>query len=220
MTKKIKKMSQLIKELISNPVEFENHGRGNELLKCFEGGESLNSLRPLLSHENSSVRGTAMFVVSELGTGGCQLLDAIIPLVEDSDPHIAWDAMESVFLCSNEKLPDSFFVVVRKLESPSGPLRRLAMRLISKASPRQLIGARNRLEEFGKNFLIHGYCLQVLINGKTIDYNSIKQMLDCDKRLVRLYGAIAANRLFQEYPDLLELASLNTDPDVQKFVSE
>ncbi|MES2790543.1 MAG: hypothetical protein V4719_13105 [Planctomycetota bacterium] len=62
---KTTKALQLIRELQSDPVDFENRGRGNELLQFYGEGISLDSLLPLLSHHHVSVRGTAMFVAAE-----------------------------------------------------------------------------------------------------------------------------------------------------------
>ncbi|MES2789348.1 MAG: hypothetical protein V4719_06980 [Planctomycetota bacterium] len=214
------KALQLIRELLSDPVDFENRGRGNELLQFYGDGISLDSLLPLLSHHHVSVRGTAMFVAAELGVRGRPLVDAIAPLVDDSDSHIAWDAMESIFLCTTDTFMERFVVVVKQLGNSSRPLRHLAMRLISKADLAQLLGARSRCEELGEDALVHAKCLQILIDSESGEGRNVREMLDSNIELVRLYGAIAANRLYRMHPELLEYAASNSNQDVGMFATE
>ena len=213
------RISQLIKELLANPVDFENRGRGNELLE-FHCNELLDSIRPLLSHPNDSVRGTAMFVANELGIGSRPLIDAVIPLMNDVVPRTAYDAMESVFLCATDVFADRFVFVVEQLEYTPGVLRQSAMELISKASVSQLYGAKTRCGEIGNSAQIHEKCLQSLIESKVGEIPDVHEMLDSDTELVRLYGVVIAKRIMSKCPKAIEYAAANTNLDVRQFALE
>jgi hypothetical protein len=210
---------QLINELLDDPVDFEHRGRGNEILGLYYDG-ILDSLRPLLSNPNISVRGTAMFVAAELGIGAQPLIDAIAPLTDDPDPHIAWDAMESVLVCGTDIFADRFVVVVKQLENNLAALRHLAMRLISKASPSQLYGAKSRCGELGNTAVVHEQCLQILLDSECSEACDPHEMLESNTELVRLYGAIMAKRTMAICPQALELAASNSNPDVKHFALE
>jgi hypothetical protein len=213
------KVLQLIKELLDDPVDFENRGRGNEILGLYYNG-ILDSIRPLLSHPNASVRGTAMFVAAELGIVSRPLIDAIAPLTDDLDPHIAWDAMDSVLVCATDIFADRFVFVVKQLDNNLAPLRRLAMRLISKASLPQLCGAQSRCAELGNSALVHEQCLQVLIDSECSEISDPEEMLESNTELVRFYGAIVAQRAMAVRPQALEFAAANTNSDVKQFALE
>jgi hypothetical protein len=208
---------QLINQLLRDPIDFQNRGRGNELLSFYFNGSALDSLRPLLSHQHKSVRGTAMFVAAELGVEGRPLIDAIVPLTDDTEPHTAWDAMESVFLCATDTFADRFVFVVKQLENTSGPLRQLAMELISKAQVSQLHGALSRCEMLGESAPIHEKCLSILVDSRRDEVRDANEMLESDTELIRLYGAILARRLVTKHSQLLELAASNEHPEVKEF---
>jgi hypothetical protein len=210
------KVIQLIEELLDDPVDFENRGRGNEILGLYYDG-ILDTLRPLLSHPNVSVRGTAMFVAAELGIGSQPLIDAIVLLTDDLDPHIAWDAIDSVLVCAIDSYSSHFVVVVKQLENNLAALRRLAMRSISKARLSQLYGAKSRCGELGKTALVHEQCLQILVDSECGKVYDSHKMLDSNTELVRLYGAILAKRTMSIHPQALEFAAANTNPDVKQF---
>lgn len=213
------KVLRLIEELLDDPVDFENRGRGNEILGLYYNG-ILDSLGPLLSHPNVCVRGTAMFVAAELGTISRPLIDEIAPLTSDSDPHISWDAMESVLVCATDMFADRFVVVVQQLENNLAALRRLAMRLISKAYISQLHGAKSRCGELGDSGPVHDKCLQILIDSECNEVNNIQYMLDSNTELVRFYGAIIAKRAMAIRPQGLDVAAANTNLDVKQFALE
>ena len=115
--------NKLIGELLRNPVDFDSQGRAYQLLQDYFVGLSVETLSPLLLHQDGCVRRSAIFVASELGGRVQQIIDHIVPLVHDPDPRIAWDAMESVMLCSNGAKVEYFAVIVRELENESGSLK-------------------------------------------------------------------------------------------------
>lgn len=89
-----------------------------------------------------------------------------------------------------------------------------------KADLAQLLGARSRCEELGEAALVHAKCLQILIDSESGEGRNVREMLDSNIELVRLYGAIAANRLYRMHPELLEYAASNSNQDVGMFATE
>lgn len=210
----------LIQEMLNDPVGFQDRGRGNELLRCYFSGASLDSIRPLLCHHLAVVREISMFVVAELGVEGWPLLDAVTTLVDDSDPHVAWDAMESVLLCSTGRFVDRFVFVVKQLENTSPALKRLAMRLMSKASVLQISGAMSRCGELGSAAAIHAKGLRLLIDqasGNSVAAREVHDMLNSGNELISVYGGVLAARTMDTCRDNIEYATSVTNSTVREF---
>lgn len=210
----------LIELLLKNPVDFNARGRGNELLNCYWGGFPIESLRPLLTHRHDEVREAAMFVATELGTKASPLINDIVPLVDDPDPSIAWDAIESVCVCSLGSCARYFTVVVRQLENTSSILRRLAMRLLSRVSEVQIRSAVQYVGELGPSAPLHLQGLLILIPSEIPNENAIRSLLTADSELIQCYGAIGACRYRMPYPMLLQEAVLSTNPNVSEFAKD
>lgn len=214
------KATEMIDDLLKDPVEFDKKGRAYQLLQHYFRGFSIETLRPLLSHHHDSVRRAAIFIATELGEQVHQIIDDIVPLVHDPDLRIAWDAMESIMLCSTKAKPNYFFVIVRKLEDPSDSLRRLAMRLIARANDVQIENAMKQFDKPGSVNALRTQGLSILSKSKMVDTQAIQAMLDSNILLLRYYGAIASSRYAESNPELLVYASTNDDPDVSRFALE
>ncbi len=211
---------QLIQELVANPTRFTKEGKGLELLREYFEGFSLETLRPLLSNSDLKVRKEAVAILSELGTQGCDLLDAVVLLVNDLDLSIKYDALECIMVCSVGQNAGEFLHVLRSMESNVEVLRILAMRLSSNADPLQLQAAFQGLETFDFKEDIHKKGLITLLNSDFLDTKEILSMIDDNEALTRKYGAITAKRLFGKYPELIRYALLSKDSDVQKFAKD
>lgn len=210
----------LIAELLSDPVAFDDQGKAYQLLQRYFHGLSKETLRPLLTHRDGLVRRSASFVATELGDQACGLLDEIIPLVHDDDPHIQWGSLETVMICSYKFFPEKFVVVLREFESHNDSIRRLAMRLTSNANQMQLESASNLTDVLGSSRLQHERGLSILLKGHNVQEFDVIQMLNSSDLVARKYGAVAAKRLFEVFPSLLKDAAQNRDPDVSRFSEE
>ncbi|MFA6095082.1 MAG: hypothetical protein WC757_04335 [Candidatus Paceibacterota bacterium] len=211
---------KLISELLANPDKFYKQGKAYKLLQEYFHGLPLATLKPLLSHSSGNVRGTAVFVASELGDKAKCLIQEVIPLINDPDKKIQWGALESVMVCSTGTDVEKFIFVVKGLESNDNSICRLAMRLISNAVLSQLEAGFKlsyTLSPFSKQ---HEHGLSVLLRGNSISEADIISMLKNPEPLNRVYGAIAAKRLFRHYPNLLEIASSSLDSKISRFSSE
>jgi HEAT repeat protein len=211
---------ELISELLVDPAAFCRRGDTNKLLEHYFGGFDLETLRPLLSHNNSYVRRSAMFVVAELGHRAYPLLEAVLPLVDDAEGHTAWEAMETIFLTATGACTKHFATVVRQLENKDSALRVLAMRLAALADVVQIEGAIGQVKNLELNRDLHLKGLGVLVLREQVGPQVIQEMLDDESLLTQRYGAIAAARVRVTFPDILESAGHHRNSDIKRFVAE
>ncbi|RYD89779.1 MAG: hypothetical protein EOP50_17010, partial [Sphingobacteriales bacterium] len=79
------KAKALLNELIEDPVYFSEQGKSYRLLQEYFKGFPLDTLKPLLKHEDLYVQSAATFILSELGRDGCQLITDVIPLLKSGN---------------------------------------------------------------------------------------------------------------------------------------
>ena len=209
----------LIEKLLENPEAFDNSSGAYSLLQEYFRGFPIETLEPLLTHENSFVRRSSSFIAAELGKEAVPLLDIMCQLCGDSDPQIQWYAIESVMLCTEDDQHDRFAFILRQLASEAPAIRRLAMRLASRANHAQLVAS---LDDEGLARLDHRHREGVssLLKEGSATTSAILALLASDEMLSRSYGAVAAARSARDRPRLLQTATANTDPCVARFAIE
>lgn len=207
---------QLIHELIAEPRRFADSGRAYELLQTYFSGASISTLRPLLRSSDLIVQRAAAFVVSELGAEGIQVLDDVVSLMESNDRYLVFHAMESVAECARGARASEFMHIVAKLEDPDDVLRSLSMFLMSNAEASQLAAA-CALIEGGKLHSDHKEGICLLMDASAPD-EAVHTLVHSDKPLNRRYGAVAAARLYDRSPRLIDEAQASEDADVVSFV--
>jgi hypothetical protein len=207
---------QLIRELLSNSSEFEKKGKEYELLQVYFDGYPLETLRHLLLSKDDGVQRVAVYVVNELGSYGCELLDEIIPLLNYSDRDIFIDAIEVVAVCAVGANVEKYVHVVRAMNSSDVAIRRLSMFLISNATPPQLEAAKQLLSTDASG-QVHCRGISWLLGISELTIEIVTEMLHDEDAVIRAYGAIAAKKLIDKYPILIEKAASSPDDDVQVF---
>lgn len=210
----------LIAELLADPQKFKQNGRAYQLLEeCFSG-LPVEALRPLLRHENHLVRHAAVWVASELGEQASTLLDDAAPLIASDDRFQSYHALEIVAVCAIGPQADRFMKVAEGLESNDSVLRGLSMRLMSRADSSQLVAVAVAMERGMKCSEEHKRGFRLLVRGESADSRDVRERLASENGLARCYGAIAAKRLRNKYPELIEYAATLQDESVSKFASE
>lgn len=208
--------SKLIEELAAEPQAFFDGGRTYELLQCYFDGLPKDTLVPLLRSDDVVVRRAAAFVVSELGIAAQELLPEVVSLMESGDRYSKYQAMESLTVCAEDEEAEHFFHVPLELESEDAVLRKLAMRLISRAEGHQLAAAARCCGQ-QPGGAEHERCLTVLANGT----GDIGGMLREPSGLVRRYGAVLARRLEAEHPGSVSAAiGITDDPELLEFLRD
>jgi hypothetical protein len=203
---------QLIGELLADPRGFANSGRGYKLLQTYFKGAPLDTLRPLLRSEELLIRREAVWVASELGAQAYPLLDDVVPLIDSGDRYLAFHAMESVTVCATGVRAPEFVHVVAKLEDPDNVLRSLSMFLMSNAETSQLVGA---IE--GELHSVHQEGLRLLLDASASD-DAVLAFIHSEEPLSRRYGAVAAARLYEKNPRLIDEVRTMEDGEVGSFL--
>lgn len=208
--------ASLVHEMLKAPQRFSEAGRAYMLLQAYFAGFPKETLRPLLESDDVWVQRSAGFIVSELGSAAADLVSAFPQLLKSPDAHVIWYAMEALAICATGENADLFAHVVRMLESPSDPLRRLAMRLMARVDASQLEGVRRYLDAQGDQVEVHARGLAAL-TGDQLSEASIAAMVGQSEPLTRRYGAIAASRFRTKFPEVCSLVDASDDPDVRSI---
>ena len=208
---------RLIAELLSNPIAFyEKAETGVLLLEEYFNGMPLETLRPLLSSPERIVRRVAVWIASELGKKGKPLLDSVSPLVHDEDPHIRVYALELIAVCAEAEEGDKYASVVRSLEDSNDYIRAHSMFMISNAAPSQLQATTQSLGRSPSDDL-HKQGLSQLLLADRLPAEEISSTVRSAEPLLRKYGAIAAWRCRDKFPDLISDLASTADQDIKRF---
>lgn len=212
--------NRLIAELLADPAAFKERGRAYQLLDEYFAGLAVDTLRPLLVHSNILVRHAAVWVASELGRQACTLLDDVITVLDAKDRFLTYYALEVTLVCADGARVDRFVHIPRALESSDEVVRTLAMRLLARADPSQLVAGCSLVASIEPNADVHKGGLRMLTDWRSCDPDDVRQMLLNEDAVSRRYGAIVAKHLRHRYPELLQLATELPDGDVRRFASE
>ena len=208
---------ELIRELLADPLEFNERGSAYGLLQAYFAGFPVETLRPLLRSGDPLIQRAAVFVASELGDQARPLVDDVIPLMESGDRYLQYNAMEITAVCCDGEQAGKFAHVVLQLGNDDPVLRVLAMRLMSKADVAQLAAAGQRLACGKGVHSAHEIGLRALTAEDNADSGVVAQMIHASEPLLRRYGAIVAKRLLRKLPVFMNEVASSDDPDLQAF---
>lgn len=203
---------QLISELLADPRGFADSGRGHKLLQTYFNGALLDTLRPLLRSGDLLIQREAVWVASELGAQAFPLLDDVVLLINSDDRYLTFHAMESVTVCATGVRAPEFVHVVAKLEDPDEVLRSLSMFLMSNVETSQLAGAVERGLHSD-----HQEGLRLLLDISASD-ETVLAFIHSDEPLRRRYGAVAAARLYEKNPRLIDELRSIEDGEMSSFL--
>lgn len=200
---------QLIRELLVEPARFQ---KGFKLLQAYWKGASPETLRPLLRSADLNVQREAVWVAAELGLRACPLLHDVVPLIDSGDRYLALHAMESVTLCATGDRAPEFVHVVSRLEDADEVLRTLAMFLMSNAEILQIAASVDSGLHRG-----HEEGLRLVLDSSASD-EAVLAFIHSAEPLSRRYGAIAAARLYEKNPRLVDEVRTLEDAEMDSFV--
>jgi hypothetical protein len=135
--------------------------------------------------------------------------------MNSGDRYLTFHAMETIAVCATGVRAPQFSHVVAKLEDTDEVLRSLSMFLISNAEPAQLEAALSLLE--GGLHREHQNGLRLLLDASAPD-EAVLALLQSDKPLNRRYGAVAAARMYEKNPRLIDDVEATEDGDLSSFV--
>jgi hypothetical protein len=208
---------EILRDLFICPKRFYDEGRSYALLQAFFGGAPIEALRPLLKSDLFFVRRVGVFIVAELGIGARDLLDDVVPFLQASDRYLQYYTMEVVAVCAQGSQAPRFALVVQMLDNEDEGLRQLAMRLTSRVDALQIEGAKSWFTAGGPRQDVHIRGLDVISAGQTMDPTVVSAMICSIDPLTRRYGAIAASRLIDKVPSLMNEVESSSDAELRAF---
>ena len=212
--------SLLIADLKRQPESFFDEGRAYDLLQEYFEGFSVSSLEELLTHRNLSVRKSAIWIVSELGSNAIVVAPQVLPLLNDGERYIKYYALESLMVFSASGLGGIFHHVVSALEDSDAVIRELGMYLISNASNTQLKEAIRHYLDIADKSHVEG--LRSLRGpASSTRQNLIDGVLCGENKTLAMYGAIFIKREMQCHGRKISFDSdLIDDTAIINFLSE
>ena len=209
---------RLIEDLKNDPEKFCHDGKKSyQLLQEYFNGLSKDTLRELFHFENKFIRQYAIWITSELGRKGTDLLKEVVPLINDSDYYINYHAMQIVAGHANGKYFDEFITVISFLEHSDPQIRLSVMHIISGLSGSRIHEAYAYLANKKNLSNSHEKGLLSLTDVNALNLSEITQMVVSDIAIIRKYGIIAAKKLYKKYPQIINEAVNNADEDVRGF---
>ena len=184
----------------------------NSLLDQFFRGFPICFLSELLRHPKEQVIASALFIADELGTRGAPVLDDVIAHTAHSNPRIRRSARGAIScLCGGDAI--AYLHVCRGVFDPDLHCRRLAMLLMMRATDARLSDClRATGDATADRELRDG--LAMLLGESSRDPLAVQAWLLDQNPLIRRFGLIAAGRLFQSHPHLLDTAAKSCDEEV------
>jgi HEAT repeat protein len=211
---------QLILSLLSDPSAFTDKGSAYSLLQEYFAGYPIDTLRPLLRHEDALVQRAAVWVASELGAQAGPLLGDVLPLLRSEDRYLAYYALEVVAVCATGEQTPYLTEVLAKLESEDPVLRVLAMRLIGNTDDESLRTTLGVLQGRSASERHRAGLALLLSDGQEKWKRTVMELLKDEEPLLRKYGAIMARRALAEAPELIQEAATSEDEDVRSYAEE
>ena len=153
-------------------------------------------------------------MASELGARAAALVDCIPPLLQSMDPHVRWYAAEVLAVCATGPLAGESAHLVRVLEDSEAPLRRLAIRLLSRISRSQVEAAARVLAKDDW----HDAALGILLADASADCIAVESALRDADPVVRRCAAVAALRTGGAGGPAVELLAASDDEDLRSVV--
>ncbi len=210
------KGDKLVEKLLNNPTNFVEKERGYDLLQEYYDGYSLETLRMLLINQNRTIQCEAVWIASELDEIAKSLITEIIPFIDDEELETRYEALECLAVFTVDEYTNEFVRVVKSLETNCEIIRNLAMRLISLANEEKLEKIANQIVVNNPNNKTHKEGLLFLANNSPTS-DMVLDMISGDNQLKRKYGAIAAKKMFNSFPDLLSQCLTSKDMDIKNF---
>lgn len=208
---------RLIEKLKQDPENFRKERRGYQLLEAYFNGLSTDTLHDLLRYEDKYIRELTLWIISELGeTTAKDFLEEAAIQMNDDNPAIYYRSSEIVACYGTDKYMDDFMRVFAFFEHSNAKIRDLSMFIIS--------GLSERLKEayaYSVSGKIlgdsHEKGLLSLIHINTLTASDITAMLNSDDSIIRKYGVIAAGKVYEKYPDIIQESVNSEDLDVQEY---
>jgi len=215
----MKKVEELIEELITNPETADDESVAYRLFERFGRGAPLDYLRPLLLSTDERLASLGAWIASELGEGGKPLLDVVGGLLGHPAKKVRFWIIDCILLWADTSDGREIADVVRLIDDPEKAVRWKAMVFLFRASRDQLESALAYLnaEEPGSP---NALGLRWLLHTAAQDVETVEGELRNSDARMRKYAAVAAVRMSTEDRHPLLLAASSDDPEVAEFAAD
>lgn len=210
--------AELIECLLADPGRFYDEGKSYDLLQEFFQGFPVMALRPLLSHPELVVRRVAVWLAAELGTQASVIISHVVPLLFETDRYVRYHALEAVMVCSHGENAGKFIHVVDAMTDKDPVIRRLAMRLVFRATDAQLKAAIEACAGSKSSAKLHEHGLKHLLQASVNSREDVLSMLNSPKPVIRKYGALLAKRIAASGDSTDIFEAKREDDEVRQFL--
>lgn len=205
---------ELIDLICSRSLGEEETGQAaNELLGEFRAGYPVRKLARLIHSDDDETVKIGAWLVSELGILAAPILDEVDFLLSHPVRDARYYGIEAVLVAAPAERGALIAKAVSLIDDPDEAVRRLAVRLLARATPKQLTGALPHLPDP----VAH---LTRWLIGEGSDPARSPQILtrlgDPDRE-VRIFAAAAAARVVDRDQRALEGAARCGDSDIRIF---
>ena len=209
---------RFIEILKKDKEKFRKEVGGYQLLEEYFHGLSRETLHDLLSNDDKDIRALALWIAAELGSAGAEeFLEEAASHMNDDDPAIYRYSTEIVAFWGTDKYMDDFMRIFSFFEHSNAKIRKVSMVRISQLND-------SRIKEayaYSVNNKIlsdsHEKGLLSLIHINTLTDSDITAMLHSDDSVIRKYGIIAASKVYEKYPEIINESVNSEDLDVQDY---
>ena len=136
-------MSHFVNKLWSNPEEFVDSGHAIELLELYFDAKSLDSLKQMLKSNCYEVVKVGVWIASELGSRGEEVIDEAVNLITKNDRYLTYHVMDIIAVNAKGTHLSKFMHLIRQLSSHDNVISGYAKRLIPRCTKEQLDYALN-----------------------------------------------------------------------------
>jgi hypothetical protein len=188
-----------------------------ELLHEISEGYPVEGVRRLLASDRPAVVRAGAWVASELGTRACPLVGDMASILDSSDTHARFFAVDVVLLCGSEQHGQMIARVIELVDDPAQPLRWKALQFLTNAAPAQLATGSRQLQSNQLRALT-----EWLVHSSAItDVGAAAERLIDHDRATRLFAvaAMARKAIARLDPAPLVDAVAVVDQEVAAFAS-
>lgn len=207
---------ELISEISSGSLGKEEAGEAaNELLSQFHAGYPVHNLSRLIRSGDDETVKIGAWLASELGVRAEPILDEVSLLLSHPLRNARYYGIEAVLVAAPPERGELIAKAIRLIGDPDAGVRRLAVRLLARATPQQLAAARPYLRE-----PLASLNLWLASEGSNPAYSpQILRRLGDPDRDVRVFAAAAAARVATQDEQALEVAEGSDDADIRIFAA-
>ncbi|MCM1222696.1 MAG: hypothetical protein NC548_50390 [Lachnospiraceae bacterium] len=210
--------SKLIEMMKKDKEKFRKEHGGYQLLTAYFNGFPKETLRNLLCDEDKDIRGLALWIIYELGRGTSRdFLEEVTSQMNGDDPGIYFWAAEIVARYGTGKYMDDFMKIFCFFEHPDAKIRRQSMGIISMLNDSRI---RKAYAYSVMNKILsdsHEKSLLSLLHINTLTASDIAEMLHSDDSIIRKYGVIAAEKVYDKHPEIIRESVNSEDLDVREY---